>query len=553
MASLVGASRYVQDLRTAAGFLSRLPRYLRHPVSVAEARASLRQRLEHREADFLALVRHAVYENPGSPYRTLVAAAGCEYGDFERLVSRNGLESALRALLRAGVYLTVSELKGRRPVVRGSTKMDVNPSLLRNPLAALHVPVSSSGGRGAEAVVNLDLVFLREVAVDQSLVMMARNGLSWRHGVWMVPGGSGFKQVLKFSAIGSPPVRWFSQLDPSAPGLDPRYRWTTELIRLGSRLAGRAVPAPVHVGVHDPLPVIRWMQEVLRAGQTPHLFTFVSSAVRLSQVARRAGLSLAGARFSICGEPVTEARLAEIRAAGGVAVPQYGATETSTLGFGCLSPAAPDDLHLLHDMHAFIQPETGAGPELPPRAMLVTSLRAAAPLVLLNVSLGDQAIASTRACGCPLEELGWVTHLRAIRSYEKLTAGGMTFLDADLVRVLEEVLPAHFGGGPTDYQLEEDEAVDGRPRLRLIVNPSVGTLDERKVVATFLEAIAPGNGTERVMGLIWRDGGFVEVVRCPPRGTSTGKILHLVTPNPSERGARAIAAVRPPRAAVPTT
>jgi hypothetical protein len=553
MASPLGVGRYAQDLRTAAGFLSRLPRYLRHPVSGAEARTALRQRLDRRDSDFLTLVRRAIYENAGSPYRTLLAAAGCEYGDLERLVSRDGLESALRALLRAGVYLTVSELKGRRPVVRGSTKMDVNPSLLRNPLAALHVPVSSSGGRGAEAVVNLDLVFLREVAVDQSLVMMARNGLSWRHGVWMVPGGSGFKQVLKFSAIGSPPVRWFSQLDPSAPGLDPRYRWTTQLIRLGSRLAGRAVPAPVHVGVHDPLPVIRWMQEVLRAGQTPHLFTFVSSAVRLSQMARRAGLSLAGARFSICGEPVTEARLAEIRAAGGVAVPQYGATETSTLGFGCLFPAAPDDLHLLHDMHAFIQPEAGGGPELPPRAMLVTSLRAAAPLVLLNVSLGDQAIASTRACGCPLEELGWVTHLRAIRSYEKLTAGGMTFLDTDLVRVLEEVLPAHFGGGPTDYQLEEDEAVDGRPCLRLIVNPSVGTLDERKVVATFLEAIAPGNGTERVMGLIWRDGGFVEVVRCPPRGTSTGKILHLVTPNSSERGARAIAAVRPPRAAVPTT
>ena len=554
MASPLGAGRYVRDLRTAAGFLSRLPRYLHHPVTVAEARAALRQRLDRRDSDFLALVRRAVYENPGSPYRTLLAAAGCEYGDLERLIVRDGLESTLRALLRAGVYLTVSELKGRRPVARGSTKIDVNPSLLRNPLAALHVPVSSSGGRGAEAVVNLDLGFLREVAVDQSLVMMARNGLAWRHAVWMVPGGSGFKQVLKFSAIGSPPVRWFSQLDPSAPGLDPRYRWTTELIRFGSRLAGRAIPAPLHVSVHDPLPVIRWMQDVLQSGQTPHLFTFVSSAVRLSQVARRAGLGLEGARFSICGEPVTQARLAEIRAAGGVAVPQYGATETSTLGFGCLSPAAPDDLHLLHDMHAFIQPETAdGGPELPPRAMLVTSLRAAAPLVLLNVSLGDQAIASTRACGCPLEELGWVTHLRAIRSYEKLTAGGMTFLDSDLVRVLEEVLPERFGGGPTDYQLEEDEAVDGRPRLRLIVNPSVGTLDEQKVVAAFLEAIAPGSGTERVMGLIWRESEFVEVVRCPPRGTSTGKILHLVTPNPSERGARAIAAVRPARAAVPTT
>ena len=88
-------------------------------------------------------------------------------------------------------------------------------------------------------------------------------------------------------------------------------------------------------------------------------------------------------------------------------------------------------------------------------SLLVTSLRATAPLVLLNVSLGDQAVVAARACGCPLEDLGWTTHLHTIRSYEKLTAGGMTFLDTDLVRVLEEVLPTRFGGGPTDYQLEE--------------------------------------------------------------------------------------------------
>lgn len=551
---LTESRRYLDELRTVGGFLSRLPGYLRRPVGVVEARAELRKRLDRREHDFLSLMKRVVYEHPDSPYRPLLMREGCEYGDLEQLVIRNGLESALRSLLRCGVYLTVSELKGRQPVVRGNTKLDVNPSMLRNPLAALHVPVSSSGGRGAEAVVNLDLVFLREVAMDQSLVMAARNGLAWRHAIWMVPGGSGFKQVLKFSAIGSPPVRWFSQVDPSASALDPRYRWTTELIRLGGRLAGRPIPAPLHVGVQDPLPVARWMEEVLRAGETPHLFTFVSSAVRLSQVARRAGLSLAGARFSICGEPVTGARLAEIRAAGGMAVPQYGATETSTVGFGCLSPTAPDDLHLLHDMHAFIQPDAAASEtDLPPRAVLVTSLRASAPLVLLNVSLGDQAIASTRMCGCPLEDLGWVTHLQAIRSYEKLTAGGMTFLDSDLVRVLEEVLPARFGGGPTDYQLEEDEAEDGRPRLRLIVTPSVGALNEKQVVAAFLDAIAPGKGAEHVMGLLWRDGDFVEVVRCPPRGTSTGKILHLVTAgNSRRRGIPPHGVGGRPRATAPT-
>jgi hypothetical protein len=105
----------------------------------------------------------------------------------------------------------------------------------------------------------------------------------------------------------------------------------------------------------------------------------------------------------------------------------------------------------------------------------------------------------------------------------------MTFLDTDLIRVLEEVLPARFGGGSTDYQLVETEAENGRPRLRLLAAPSLGALDEKALAETFLGAIAPGGGAERVMGLVWRDAGLLEVERSRPRSTSTGKILHLAT------------------------
>ena len=141
--------------------------------------------------------------------------------------------------------------------------------------------------------------------------------------------------------------------------------------------------------------------------------------------------------------------------------------------------------------------------------------------------MGDEAVVTNRACGCPLERLGWVTHLQTIRSYEKLTAGGMTFLDADVVRVLEEVLPARFGGGPTDYQLLEDEAADGRPRVRLLAHPALGLLDEKAVAETFLVAVGQAGGAEEVMALMWRDAGLLRVERRPPYTTPTGKILHL--------------------------
>lgn len=100
-------------------FVSQVPGFLGHPLTDAEARGWSRRQREHRETAFLALARQAIYEHPESPYRLLLRHAGCEPGDLTALVAREGLEAALHALLRQGVYLTVAELKGRVPVTRG--------------------------------------------------------------------------------------------------------------------------------------------------------------------------------------------------------------------------------------------------------------------------------------------------------------------------------------------------------------------------------------------------------------------------------------------------
>src|SRR5262249_33554813 len=85
-------------LRCAA----QLHRFLRHPMSAEEIRGILRTRLERRAADFLKLVRQVIYDNPDSPYRALLALAGCEWEDVARLVGQGGIEGALRTLLRHG-------------------------------------------------------------------------------------------------------------------------------------------------------------------------------------------------------------------------------------------------------------------------------------------------------------------------------------------------------------------------------------------------------------------------------------------------------------------
>jgi hypothetical protein len=529
----------IDDVRLGARFALRLPGFLRRPVDLPEARTVLRSRLERREAQFLEVVL-MIHAAPRSPYGALLRRAGCEHGDLVRLVTRDGVEGALAALFRAGVYLTIDEFKGRRPVIRGDTTLHVEPELLRNPRSELHVPARTSGSRSGGTPVLVDLAFLRECAVDTLLALDARGAAGWEKGIWLVPGGAALARLIEFAGFRPLPARWFSQIDPETGGLHPRYRWSARLMRWSSVLAGAALPPPEHVSLDEPLPVAHWMRDVLRRGRRPHLLTFPSSAARLCHVATASGLDLSGAHFTLTGEPITAARMAAIRRSGADAQPRYGIIEAGPIGLGCLAPEATDDVHLLHDLVAAIQPGAdSADSGLAADALLFTSLRGTAPFILLNVSMGDRATMTAERCGCPLERLGWASHLRDIGSLEKLTTAGMSFLDTDVIRVLEEVLPARFGGGPTDYQIVEEEGEAGEPRLRLLVSPRVGNVDPDAVSDAFLTALSVGSGVERVMGLMWRQGRLLRVERRSPQPTATGKILHLhvpTRPGPPSRG-----------------
>jgi hypothetical protein len=84
------------------------------------------------------------------------------------------------------------------------------------------------------------------------------------------------------------------------------------------------------------------------------------------------------------------------------------------------------------------------------RALVLTSLHPGAPKVMINVEIGDSAVAEERVCACPLGELGLSTHLHTIRSYEKLTSEGMNVAGSTLLDLVDRILPARFGGNPTD-------------------------------------------------------------------------------------------------------
>jgi hypothetical protein len=522
------------DISVGARLLWDLPSFLRQPLRPDEARATVRRRLAQRGDDFLALARRSIYGQPTSPYGALLKMAGCEYGDLQRLVRLDGLEGALRTLSQQGLYLTVDELKGRRPLVRGSARIEMNPAELRDNGGAGQISFRRSASRGAGTTAAIKLSSVREQAIDTSLVLEARGAAALARGHWGVPGGAAIGRLLEFQLSGSHSVAWFTQVDHADPGLHRRYRWSARALQWASRRAGPGLIGPIHVPVDQPLPIAHWMVDTLHRGRRPHLWTFVSPAVRLCQAAFEAGLDLRGVELTIGGEPTTTARLEAIRRVGASATPVYASTETGLIGYGCLEPQAADDLHLLSDLHAVIRVGTdGRDGPLPGGTLLMSSLRSAARFVLLNVSLGDQAQLVTRRCGCPLEELGWTAHLHNIRSCEKLTAGGMTRQDADVIKVLEQVLPARFGGCPTDYQLVEDETEAGQIVLRLLAHPRLGPLDTDLIADVFLAAIGGGSGSERITELQWRQAGWLRVERQQPLATASGKILHL---RPSSRG-----------------
>jgi hypothetical protein len=505
------------DARSAARLVRRLPGFLRRPIDGDTARETVARRLARRSDDFLAVARRFVYDSMASPYRRLLKHAGCEYGDLERLVRHDGVEGALTTLFRRGVFLTVEEFKGRRPVVRGSVRVELWPEQLVNPTARPLLVAHSSGSRGPRTRVPLDLRFVREHAVNRRLSLEARGALAWRHALWGSAGGSDMSILLRFAACGAPPERWFTPLDSRAPNLPLAHRVSALAVYWGSLLAGSPLPFPRPAAL---LSIARWMQHARQAGATPHLKAYVTVAMQVCEAAADVGIELTGAQLTLTGEPLTSARLATLARHGVAAASDYGSNETGQIGEPCGAPGAPDDVHLLDDLHAVIQPGA-AGPAhgFSPRALLITSLRPTAPIVLLNVSMGDEAWITTRSCGCVLETAGLRRHLHAVRSFEKLMIAGRTFLDGDIVQVLEERLPARFGGTPAHYQLVESEGAAGEARLTILVDPAVGTVDLTAVADVFRRAL----GDPRA----WREGDIVRAISAPPRATASGKILHL--------------------------
>jgi len=494
-----------------------LYRFLKEPLSLAQCYTMLRNRVENRNTNFLRVLQ-CVYSDPRDPYWKLLRSAGCELGDVKFMLGREGLEETLRKLSCAGVYITVEEYKGKKPVQRNGLSFQVNPKDFNNPLIAgttASVERISSGTRSQGVRSHLGFDFLADLAAIQG-VLFDDLGL---HQVPCVFWHDFMTVSLSAAKIRTPVDHWFFPLSTNKNRLRACFASAV------ARALGCQLPWPRRASPKDAHKIACWLAEKKLTAPRRLFWTKSSLAVRVCLAARERALDISGAHFVTGAEPLTKAREEIIRASGCTVSATYTSSETGNIGRGCRNSTG-DDVHLFKSHLAVIQQSRTVGSTgMTVDALRFTTLLPTAPKIFINVENGDYARLEKRSCGCKLDIVGLRDHLSHVRSFEKLTSEGMTFFAGDLVRIVEEVLPAKFGGNPLDYQAVEEERTDGLSQFTMLVSPKVGELDEEKLVQTVLEELRKGGANNLRMAGIWEEAGTVRVRREEPQPTKGGKVL----------------------------
>jgi hypothetical protein len=506
--------------------------YLREPIDPQTAHARVRADLASRADNLLRIIAEGVLAVPGSPYRALLEHAGATAEDVADLIRQEGVEGALERLYDAGVYVSLDEFKGRKPIVRGSLRLEVTARDFDNPLTTVHYAAQSGGSRSSGTRIAIDLAHNVRSAIYDLLLFETHGVLDRPYVIWQptLPYGAGMNAVLRYAKFGGSAARWFTQNRAPTFGQSWQHGWLTRFLVLATRWYGRPVPQPQHVPLAQAERIAACLAELKTRGTPALVNTNASSGTRVCLAAKEHGLDIAGTMFRLGGEPLTPARARVVASSGSRVVTIYGMGEIGRIGLPCAHADEVDDVHLLLDKLSVIRrlrsPRAG-GPPVP--VNVYTTLVSSTPKLMLNVESDDFGEMQQRSCGCLLDELGLGLHLHTIRSHEKLTSEGMNFLGHDLIRLIEEVLPARFEGAPTDFQFVEDETPDGLPQVRLLVSPRVGHLSEDNVVAAVIDFLNDLPGAGGAFGERWREGGTLRVVRREPYATNASKVLALHT------------------------
>jgi hypothetical protein len=518
-------------LQAYGRFVLALPGHLRRPpLPLEEAEAIVRHRLEHRAEALLDVVRRRILAYPRSPYAALLRAARCELADIQRLVGDRGVEGALLELRRAGVYVTFEQYKGRAPLICDGREVPLASDAFDNPELSAFYEGTTSGSTGRPGRFALNLEHMRALRPGLLLGLAANGAYRQPTVIWrgVPPSAGGLSWVLGSLVEGRIVERWLTPVTQAEmnPALVDRLALAGVLS--AARLCGVPLPRPERVPLAHPERVAQVVAETIAAHGSCVLRSHMSGLTRVALAARAHRIDLSRALFMGSGEPTTAAKAAPILAAGARFRPTYASSETGGIGLPCAAPVDTTDVHFVADTLALIEWPRELPHGRSVGAFHLTTLLPTAPKILFNVEYDDCGIVEERACGCPLEALGYRRHLREIRSYRKLTGEGVTLAGSDALRILEEVLPARYGGSPVDYQLVEEEDPSGFTRLVLRIDPRIAGVDESDVSRVFIAALTTLGPPAGFTGAMWRQAGTLQVRREPPQVGRGGKHAPLV-------------------------
>ncbi len=510
-----------------ARFITEMPAFLRHRVTLEAARDTIAARLASREANLLSLLERAVFSRPTSPYHFLFREAGCDDVEIARLVARDGVDTALAKLYEAGVYLTFDEMKGRAPVVRGGRTLETTAESFANPLVRQVYESRSSGSTGKATSVSSGLNHL----YDQTAMMLLghhANGTMEAPTILYRPGrpcATAVNNVLRHALIGNPVRRWFSPVTSDDSRAALRFRMAEMMTPPLVRICGHRFPKMEVVPFANASVVARAAAEYAKSDGRCLVRCSVSAALTVSLAATENGIDLTGVAFNGAGEPPSAAKVRGISASGARYVTSYAMTEAGILGVGCARGADSTDVHLMRDKVAFLQRDiVPAGQAESVGMFFLTTLLGSGPRILINAATDDFGILEERECGCPLGDLGLHQHLRQIKSVGKLTGRGITLVASDIVHIIEDVLPGRFGGSPQDYQLVEEEDDAGATHLHLLVSPAISLSDESEPARVLLDSLSRGTPGASLQSAMLRSAHAVRVRRQQPKASARGKL-----------------------------
>jgi hypothetical protein len=524
----------LNSLRYYKNGINILDKILRRPVSYEQSESIITKGVKERDKVFLQTTEKVIYNNLKSPYLALLRSQDIELRDIKRMVEKKGVEGTLQTLYARGIYLTIDEVKGKCDVIRGNNTFRFREADFNNPVFSGGLRTESGGSRGPSSRLRVppDCINLHTI---YGIYAGARYKCENKKPIiWLptLPALEGFLFVLRFAASGSPPVKWFSQVNERSVRPSIGNRLKMNAIMLSGILFGARLPLPDYVSVNNAKKIALWMGKNLSKYNGYVMVTYSSSAFRLVTAAKSESINIGEVVFWLMGEPLTEKKYNEIKSYGCRAYALYGCNELLLIGHGCENPKYCDDVHLFKDKLAVIQHKRKVKhSDRTVDAFLFTSLLDVSPRIFFNTELGDYGIIEKRKCGCEFEKLGLTEHIYNIRSFEKLTAEGMTFIGSNVIPLIEDILPTHFSGTASDYQFVETENQDGTSCLNLLISPSVGTVEEDKVKEIVMDNLTGEDYSDkavpRLMKDVWKDVGTIRILRQKPKLTKRGKYVHL--------------------------